>query len=166
MLGHDERFGPEAIATLLKKMEDHRDEFMVIAAGYTGEMKSFLVSNSGFRSRFANIITFDAYSADDLVQIFDHMCAEQSYAPNEGALKRVREILKREKNHGHISISNARGVRDLFEKTIRKQSLRIAQNGAEQDKEFLMEIRAEDIADPEGGRQDNIVFLGDKSKDD
>ena len=94
------------------------------------------------------------------------MCAEQSYAPNEGALKRVREILKREKNHGHISISNARGVRDLFEKTIRKQSLRIAQNGAEQDKEFLMEIRAEDIADPEGGRQDNIVFLGDKSKDD
>lgn len=166
MLTHDNNFGPEAIATILKKMEDYRDDFVVIAAGYTNEMKSFLAANSGFRSRFANTIEFDPYKTEELVEIFATMCEDQSYKPSEDALERVARILKREKRNANIAISNARGVRDLLEKTIRKQALRIAQSGAD-DKDTLMEIRAEDIYDLSGSSDSasNIVYLGDGDKD-
>ncbi|MEC8664461.1 MAG: AAA family ATPase [Pseudomonadota bacterium] len=166
MLTHDNNFGPEAIATILKKMEDYRDDFVVIAAGYTSEMKSFLASNSGFRSRFANTIEFDPYKTEELVEIFAVMCEDQSYKPTDEALERVTRILKREKRNANIAISNARGVRDLLEKTIRKQAIRIAQGGAE-DKDALMEIRAEDIYDISGSSDSssNIVYLGDGDKD-
>lgn len=166
MLTHDSNFGPEAIATILKKMEDHRDKFVVIAAGYTNEMKAFLNANSGFRSRFANNIEFDPYSSDELTAIFKLMCEEQSYTPSEEALERVGRILKREKRNANIAISNARGVRDLLERTIRKQALRIAESSTE-DKNALMEIRPEDIFDasrsPDSNK--NIVYLGDGDKD-
>lgn len=108
-------FGPEAIDTLNKAMEDHRDDLVVIAAGYTEDMKRFIASNEGLRSRFVRTITFEDYSADELVAIFELKAKKENYVPTEGCLAAVRrhfeEILKTPPK----GFGNAREVRKLFE---------------------------------------------------
>jgi TPR repeat protein/AAA+ superfamily predicted ATPase len=153
-------FGPEAISTLIKMMEEHRDRFVVIAAGYSDEMRGFLASNTGFRSRFANLIEFDTFSPDDLVHIFEMMCRENAYAPEEAALELMRTRLKKMSRVGELSISNGRGVRDLFEKTIRKQARRIVESKITEAAEIVV-IKPEDIYFTEKTTDGNVTYLSD-----
>ncbi|MES4904189.1 MULTISPECIES: right-handed parallel beta-helix repeat-containing protein [unclassified Streptomyces] len=137
-------FGKEAIDTLLKLMEDHRDEVVVIAAGYTDEMGSFLASNPGMASRFTRTIEFANYSVEELVTITESMCAAHRYelAPSTlDALARHYERMPRDATFG-----NGRAARQVFEEMVDRQAYRLGSmaNPAEADLSLLL---PEDIAD-------------------
>lgn len=153
-------FGPEAISTIIKAMEDDRSRFVVIAAGYTDEMSKFLASNTGFKSRFSSIIEFDPFKADELVRVFDKLCKDHAYKLTDNARDLLQSTLKKQLSGGQLSISNARGVRDLFEKTIRKQAKRIVTEKINDDEE-LITIRSEDLYFPNKVNQGNVTFLSD-----
>ena len=141
-------FGHEAVEVLLKGMEDHRDDLIVIVAGYTGPMERFIHSNPGLESRFNKYFHFDDYDAGELLDIFRSLCKKNGYALSpegdawaEGALRELYE--QRDENFG-----NARDVRNLFERAVARQADRVA--GLESPtREQLMELRAEDLR--EGG---------------
>ena len=123
--GGDEDFGREAISTLLKRMEDDRDRLVVILAGYTKEMKSFIDSNSGLQSRFSRYIEFQDYTSDELIQIFDSILKGNDFVITDEAHYRVKElvddaVLTKDQNFG-----NARFIRNLFEKIITQQANRL-----------------------------------------
>src|SRR5436190_13044134 len=127
----DERqdFGPEAIETLLKRMEDNRHRLVVIVAGYPRLMHRFLESNPGLRSRFSREITFPDYSTGELVEIFVRFAAESEYHLAEGADDALREILGRAERDE--SFGNARFARTLFEQSLNAQALRLGHGDVE-----------------------------------
>jgi len=142
----DESFGQEAIDTILKAMEDHRDEFVVIVAGYTQLMKDFVESNPGLKSRFNKFFEFPDYTADELQQIFELQCNKYQYKLTEEADAAVRrEIIRLEEEKGE-NFANAREVRNLFEKIITNQAARVSAL-EEVDKEMLSTITIEDLTD-------------------
>ena len=144
----DENFGQEAIDTILKAMEDHRDELIVIVAGYTELMKAFVESNPGLKSRFNKYLEFPDYTVDELQQIFELQCRKYQYKLTEEADKAVRErIIKVEAAKGE-NFANAREVRNLFEKIITNQAARVSQL-EEVDEEMLTTITIEDLEDLE-----------------
>ncbi|MFH9353717.1 right-handed parallel beta-helix repeat-containing protein [Kitasatospora sp. NPDC017646] len=117
-------FGREAIDTLVKLMEDHRDEVVVIVAGYTAEMERFLSANPGVSSRFSRTITFPDYTADELLEIARAQCAEHEYALSEtaeGALLEHFARLERGPNFG-----NGRTARQVFETMVERHAVRVA----------------------------------------
>ncbi|WP_256789276.1 AAA family ATPase [Frankia sp. AvcI1] len=121
--GQGNDFGREAIDTLVKLMEDHRDEIVVIAAGYTGDMKQFLASNAGLASRFSHQIRFASYSADELVAIFENLARAGGYEPHGGTLQVLRkhfDTLRRDETFG-----NGRYARQLLDKAITRQASRL-----------------------------------------
>jgi stage V sporulation protein K len=145
----DERqdFGPEAIETLLKRMEDYRHRLVVIVAGYPRLMHRFLQSNPGLRSRFSREISFPDYSTDELVAIADRLAGEYEYTLDDEA----REVLQRilagaARGEG---FGNARFVRTLFEQALNAQALRLARvEGAELSElepTELMTLRGADV---------------------
>ena len=121
--GHD--FGDEAIETLLKLMEDHREDLVVIAAGYRERMESFIESNPGLRSRFTRFIDFPDYSPDELTAIFTRMVEEDGYTLGPGAVEAVKAILRREYESRSENFGNARLVRNLFERSLTSQANRL-----------------------------------------
>jgi Holliday junction resolvasome RuvABC ATP-dependent DNA helicase subunit len=122
--GGETDFGKEAIDTLVKFMEDHRDDLAVIAAGYPDEMSSFIAANPGLSSRFTRTLHFPDYTSDELALIFDKMATKQEYHPTEDALARVRAIVDEQpRDRG---FGNARFVRNLFESAVTTQALRLA----------------------------------------
>lgn len=142
--GHKD-FGHEAIATLLKMMEDHRDRMIVIAAGYPKEMNRFLDSNPGLKSRFAIHIEFPNYSSDELVEIFKKMCADDGYMPDAGALDRLRQYFGELRTSSAInSFGNARGVRNIYERMTVNQANRII-TGNIKDKDGIVRVTADDL---------------------
>ena len=142
----DENFGQEAIDTILKAMEDHRDEFIVIVAGYTQLMKEFVESNPGLKSRFNKFFEFPDYTVDELQAIFELQCKKYQYKLTEEADKAVREeIIRLEESKGE-NFANAREVRNLFEKIIANQASRVSALD-EVDEETLSTITIEDLAD-------------------
>ena len=122
----DDPFGQEAIDTLLKAMEDHRDDLVVIVAGYTDLMKDFINSNPGLKSRFNKYIEFPDYSIDELCAIFDMNMSKYDYQMEEDVHKQIREMLKMRKLTELENFANAREVRNLFEEIITNQAHRIA----------------------------------------
>ena len=138
-------YGQEAVETLLKAMEDHRDDLIVIVAGYIELMEEFVESNPGLESRFNRFIHFPDYTVEEMMGIFRMRCDKAGYtlAPEAGdALKGILE----EKSKDSIGFGNARGVRNLFEKALSRQANRLAAMG-NLTREQLMEIRAEDLED-------------------
>ena len=141
-----ENFGQEAIDTILKAMEDHRDQFIVIVAGYTELMKDFVLSNPGLRSRFNKFFEFPDYTVDELQQIFELQCKKYQYKLTDEADAAVREeIIRLEAEKGE-NFANAREVRNLFEKIITNQAARVA-DLENVDEETLSTITMEDLAD-------------------
>jgi len=118
-------FGHEAIETLLKMMEDHRDELVVIVAGYSTEMESFLESNPGLASRFNRYLHFPDYTPAELLQILQNFCSTQSYALDTDVNAGLQIVFDREIKGQRGHFGNARYVRNLFEKMIEAQALRI-----------------------------------------
>lgn len=141
-----ENFGQEAIDTILKAMEDHRDRFIVIVAGYTELMKEFVDSNPGLRSRFNKFFEFPDYTAEELKAIFRMQCDKYQYKMTEYAEAAVMAEIDRLEAEKGENFANAREVRNLFEKIITNQAARIS--GLENvDEEALMTITAADIQD-------------------
>lgn len=119
-------YGSEAIATLLKRMEDDRDRLIVILAGYSEEMKNFIDSNPGLESRFSRYINFEDYSSEELKQIFLMNAKNNQYELDKNAVLKLEKILIEEVEHKDENFGNARFVRNLFEKSLQNQAKRIA----------------------------------------
>jgi len=119
-------FGREAIETILKRMEDDRGNFMLIAAGYPEEMKRFLEANPGLMSRFDRQITFEDYETEELLAIAKMMFAKEEMALDTEAEHYLMAYLERILANKHKYFGNARTIRKITEQTIRKQHLRMA----------------------------------------
>ncbi len=122
--GGDKDFGKEAIDALVKSMEDHRDNLILILAGYKIEMDTFIQTNPGLRSRFPIHIHFPDYSIDELVHIGELMMSKRQYEFSPEAKLAFRKMLQN-MNFIHPYSGNARMVRNIVEKTIRKQAVRL-----------------------------------------
>jgi Holliday junction resolvasome RuvABC ATP-dependent DNA helicase subunit len=116
-------YGQEAIDTLVKMMEDHRDELIVIVAGYGDEMNEFIKSNPGLPSRFRRTIQFPDYSTDELTSIFESMCTHDRYEISAEAIRSLRQRL--EELPRNREFGNGRLVRNIFETAITRQASRI-----------------------------------------
>ncbi len=126
--GGGKDFGQEAIDTLLKSMEDHRDRISVIVAGYSSPMRQFINSNPGLESRFTRYIDFEDYSVEELINIFMNLCADMQFKVTDSALKKIRiEFDHAWKMRGE-GFGNGRWVRNFFDRLIEKQALRLARN--------------------------------------
>ena len=135
-------FGQEAIDTLLKAMEDHRDDLVVIVAGYTDLMDRFIHSNPGLESRFNRFLLFDDYTTDEMVDIFRMQCKKGCYQLTEEARPLIRDYIAEES--ADDSFGNARGVRNLFEHVLVAQNNRLA-TMEKITREDLMTITADDV---------------------
>ena len=123
--GGENDFGQEAIDTLLKAMEDHRDDLVVIVAGYDSLMDVFIHSNPGLESRFNRYLHFDDYSLDEMMRIFESQCKKNQYMLAEGSEEAVKALID-EANTNSISFGNARGVRNVFERVLVEQANRLS----------------------------------------
>lgn len=139
-------FGQEAVDTLLKAMEDHRDEMVVIVAGYTDLMEEFLCSNPGLKSRFSNYILFEDYTADELMEILKSMINGQEYVLSEAAEQRAGMIIEERIKNKPDNFANARDVRNLMEKAIGNHAMRVV-SIKNADKKVLATIEPEDLED-------------------
>ena len=140
----DNDFGQEAIDTLLKIMEDSREDMVVIAAGYENLMEKFINSNPGLKSRFKTFIKFDDYVPDELYKIFMGYCKSEEYTVEASAQKMLMKLITNIYNNRGEDFGNGREVRNLFEKIVTKQSKRVASIACP-TKNDLMEIKMEDL---------------------
>ena len=119
-------FGQEAVEVLLKNMEDHRDDLIVIVAGYTNLMQQFIHSNPGLESRFNKYFYFEDYNAQQLMTILESMCKKNCYQLGEDTKEKAFKMLSEAYENRDANFGNARDVRNLFEKLVARQSDRIA----------------------------------------
>ncbi|MFC2085445.1 AAA family ATPase, partial [Bacteroidota bacterium] len=138
-------FGQEAIDTLLKRMEDFKEQFIVIVAGYTSEMKNFLESNPGLQSRFPNILNFIDYKPRQLLEISADVADEHGYNFDEGALQLLLELFTHLYDNRDKNFGNARMAKNVLYKAISFQEDRISSLYDYNDKD-LMTISYEDVA--------------------
>ena len=137
-------FGKEAIATLIKRMEDDRDKLIVVVAGYTNEMKTFIETNPGFKSRFNRYVEFTDYSPNELLAIYQSQCSKLEYKLTDDAKAKLATVFEQAYSSRDKSFGNGRFVRNVFEKSLERQANRIAGIGT-LDKETLTTIIADDI---------------------
>jgi len=137
-------FGQEAIDTLLKAMEDNRDDFVVIVAGYPELMSRFINSNPGLNSRFNKYLSFDDYNAEELEKIFVLMCNKYQYVLDEKLKEKMPEFFQAMVLTKPSNFANAREVRNIFEKAIQRQSSRLY-NDKEHTQDDLTLLKLEDV---------------------
>ncbi|MBU1191674.1 MAG: AAA family ATPase [Gammaproteobacteria bacterium] len=141
-------YGQEAIATLLKSMEDYRQQFALILAGYTGPMDDFLDANPGLRSRIPLLLEFPDFSLDDLMEIAGDMANAHGYQLEDAALTILRTRLLGLQARGD-NFGNAREVRNILEEAYKQQASRLVRLGkpADFDKSVLNTLTADDLAE-------------------
>lgn len=141
--GHD--FGAEAVETLLKRMEDHRNRLVVVVAGYPKLMNAFLSSNPGLRSRFAREISFPDYSTEELVQITEKLAKDADYELSPGCSSTVDAIFDSVSRTD--GFGNARHARTLFEQALNRHAVRLAENQRVRslDRAAVMTLEPEDF---------------------
>lgn len=123
--GRSDMYGQEAVNTLLKMMEDHREDLVVIAAGYKGEMARFINSNPGLKSRFARSIHFEDYSVTELVEIFKAICRRDDYSLSKQTIE-VLAVLMNQFEGQVGDLGNGRFVRNVFDRCVALQCNRLA----------------------------------------
>ena len=155
--GMDNDFGREAIDTLVKLMEDNRDDLVVIVAGYTDEMHDFLTSNPGLISRFNKYIDFPDYTDDELMAILAMNAKKQGYVIADGANAVVRSMLEEMTVSDRLDFGNARGMRNTLEKLVQEQANRIAGLTGEITKDMLCEITEVDA---------RVALLGEEAAEE
>ncbi len=143
--GSDSDFGKEAIDTLVKFMEDHRDRLVVIVAGYQDEMRAFIASNPGLKSRFATVIHFPDYTVRELAAMFERLCERNGYELTPEAHDTLARHLEDAVASAQQGFGNGRHVRNLFEDAIKNQAFRLVAGDADVTKENLVELLPEDI---------------------
>ena len=137
-------YGQEAIDTILKAMEDHRDDLVVIVAGYPDLMEHFINSNPGLKSRFNKYIYFEDYTPEELLEIFDSMCKKSGLTATHDARDLVLKHFEEEYANRDETFANGREVRNFFEKTVVNQANRLA-NEPYLNNEDVSTLTAEDI---------------------
>ena len=137
-------FGLEAVDTLLKGMEDHREDLVVIVAGYPELMNDFLNSNPGLRSRFNKFINFVDYTPEELFDIFDNMCKKSGYIATENCKNYVRKFMQNRYINRSENFANGRDVRNFFEMAMVNQANRLATN-LEISNKALSELTVNDV---------------------
>jgi len=142
--GMDNDFGREAIDTLVKLMEDNRDDLVVIVAGYTKEMHDFLTSNPGLISRFNKYIDFPDYTDDELMAILAMNAKKQGYTVTDEANEHVRSFISSMTLSERLDFGNARGMRNTLEKLVQAQANRLAAESGEITRDMLQQITEED----------------------
>lgn len=142
--GGEKDFGKEAIDALVKAMEDNKDNFIAVLAGYKQEMDDFVKTNPGIKSRFPIHITFPDYSIRELLQIADLMLTKRQYILSSGARESLKRIIELKTGKGYEHSGNARLVRNIIEKTMRRQAVRLFEKD-DLTIEDLMLIIKEDI---------------------
>lgn len=145
--GQNNDFGREAVETLLKLMEDHRDRLCVIVAGYTGEMHRFLDSNPGLASRFTRTLVFEDYSAAELFAIFRDLATQEGFVLTGTAAEAAELACVHMEAQRGETFGNARAMRTLWERTREAQAMRLATRGGLGDagREAVLTIQREDI---------------------
>ena len=150
--GGENDFGREAIETLLQAMEDHRDDLVVIVAGYTGPMEGFITSNPGLESRFNRYFFFPDYDGKQLMDIFRIQCKKNSYVLTPEAEEKALAMFTEMYDERTENFGNGRDVRNCFEDMVVRQSNRVAamENPGKDD---LISVLPQDLEDPEEEEQ-------------
>lgn len=145
--GGEKDFGKEAIDTLVKAMEDHKNQFILILAGYSDEMDWLMQTNSGLPSRFPIQVDFPDYSVDELLHIAESMAKDHDYVLMPTTQAQLKQVILDEKILAPNLFSNARFVRNVMEKAMRNQAVRLLQLYPQQSpgKLELMTLKPEDL---------------------
>ncbi|NLJ94145.1 MAG: AAA family ATPase [Clostridiaceae bacterium] len=138
-------YGKESLTELTKALEDYRDDLVVIVAGYPNLMEQFFQSNPGLKSRFNTFITFNDYSLEELVKIFNYICQKNDYVAEKHAIEKVHHFLEAKLSEENDHFSNGRYVRNLFDEITMNQSKRLSKSTEPISKESLMLITKEDV---------------------
>ena len=144
--GDEKDFGQEAVDTLLKLMEDNRDDLIVIVAGYTDKMEEFVNSNPGLKSRFNKYIFFNDYSGSELTEIFNNMAKKQEYDTDKEAAAYVEDYLTKKAKAHEENFANAREARNYLERCIERQATRIVEIADISDDD-LRTLTIEDVSE-------------------
>jgi chromosomal replication initiation ATPase DnaA len=144
----NDQYGKEAIDTLMKRMEDDRGKFVVIAAGYHDEMETFLAVNPGLASRFTHKLHIDDYNEDELLAIYKKMASKDNYKLSPEAEFKLMDLICRKVLNKDKSFGNAREMRNMLDATIQQLSMRVSGlSPSEITQETYQLIMPEDIKD-------------------
>ncbi len=158
-------FGSEVIDTLIKRMEDDRGKFLVIAAGYTNEMNQFLNSNPGIKSRFSKLITFEDYSPDELFEIADNQIKSKNHLLDVTVKEQLKKYFNKVYRNRDKNFGNARFIRTAVEDTLKNHLLRIADiPSSKRTEKEIQTIRIDDIKDLifSKKQKENVTSEGDQ----
>lgn len=144
LVGEGNDYGSEAIATLLKRMEDDRDRLVVILAGYTNEIKEFIYSNPGLQSRFNRYIEFEDYKAEELIEIFRSNLKKAKYKIKRDAFEWMQQYINYKVVTKDENFGNARFIRNTFEKVVQNQADRLARQSNISNEELTI-ITIDDV---------------------
>jgi len=147
LVGEDgkDSFGKEALDTLIKLVEDYRTDLVVIIAGYSAEMAKLVDSNPGLRSRFPNVMRFDDYTPEELLEIADQMLLQDYLLMSDSAASRFKGIIREVSSCGCQASGNGRAVRNMIERAKRNQAMRLQTIGNKHSQEELCTLVPQDF---------------------